>query len=203
MMTEKSPVVEQAVEMLLQQAHNRARRYMDELVTMTSAPDILALRVFPNAKEVTESMAGLHAVRKHLGVGLFADRGIHMVAVGDGCTPRTAALFAFLTRWTCWSVDPRLRLKDRYARVDRLHLHADRVETFTLPPCARAVIVAVHSHASLGAAVRACVGAERLDVVAIPCCVPQDLLRPPDVEYEDHGISSPERTVRIWREATK
>jgi hypothetical protein len=199
-------LIDRAMQMFQQQAHLKARRYMDDLVRMNCGPDLLALKVFPNAKEVSESMGAFYAVRKHLGDKLFGDSDVHVVAVGDGCTPRTAALFAFLTRWTCWSVDPRLVSKDKYAAVNRLHVVPTAVEQFKLPACKRAIIVAVHSHADLTAAVKACAAAERVDVIAIPCCVLQELRlrkevidpRAPDVEYEDFGIGSPHRTVRLW-----
>jgi len=37
-----------------------------------------------------------------------ADAAVTCVAIGDGNTPRTAALFAFLTRWHCVAVDPEM-----------------------------------------------------------------------------------------------
>lgn len=43
-------------------------RYLDEFVRCRCAPDLLARKLFPNAKEVTESFAAYAAVRKHADV---------------------------------------------------------------------------------------------------------------------------------------
>jgi hypothetical protein len=58
--------------------------------------------VFPNAKELTESFAANNAIRIHLaGEYTPGDERVTVIAVGDGNTPRTAALCAFLTKWQC------------------------------------------------------------------------------------------------------
>lgn len=82
-------------------------RYTDELLTLRSAPQLLALRLWPNAKELTESFACFAAAREQL-ADLFSpdDPSVTVVVVGDGLTPRTAALFAFRTRWKAISIDP-------------------------------------------------------------------------------------------------
>jgi hypothetical protein len=61
-------------------------------------------------------------VREHLG-GLLSpsDPSVLVLAVGDGLTPRTAALFAFRTRWRAISIDPLMRTTtDWAAAVARL-----------------------------------------------------------------------------------
>ena len=131
----------------------RRTRYLDEFVGLTCAPDLLALRVFPNAKEITESMAAYHAVRSHLWRTFKpGDSSVTLVAVGDGCTPRTAALFAMRTAWTCHSVDPRLRATDWAVR--RLTCWPNKIEDVARV-AERAIIVAVHSHADLHASIAA------------------------------------------------
>ena len=178
------------------------RRYLDELCRLSCAGDMMALDLFPNAKEISESFAAHNAVRKHLrGSHSFTDPALCVVAVGDGARPRTAATFAFRSRAECWSVDPALRPDMRkLRRVLRLHVLKSRAEDVTLDLGTRpVVVVAVHSHATLAAA-RACVRTTgAVAVVAIACCVPQTLDRPPDVEYPDFGIMSPKRIVSVWR----
>ena len=181
-------------------------RYLTELVNMKCGPDLLALGLFPNAKEVSESFAAFHAVRKHLRVmGLegpqaFGREDITVIAVGDGSTPRTAATFAFRSRWTCYSVDPRLREKWwgwKPKGIDRLWGVAQRIEDCHPVFDGPTIIVAVHSHATLEATLGA-IEAPLRHIVAIPCCVPQELCIAPEIEYADWGIWSPERTVKIW-----
>lgn len=176
------------------------RRYMDEFIKLKCAPDLISMRLFPNAKEITESMAAYKATRFISGkVNLdFGNPNIAMVCVGDGNTPRTAALFAFRSRWDCYSVDPRLGPK----RFEVAHLHvrqeaitaASPIRTF---PHDAIIIVLVHSHALLPVVLDKIV-CERRHVIAIPCCVPNGIITPARYVYDDWGIWSPHRTVSIW-----
>jgi hypothetical protein len=90
-------------------------RYVTELLKLACGPELVRLRLFPDAKELTESFAANNAARSFLyprgkGGGRVdpADAAVTCVAIGDGNTPRTAALFAFLTRWHCVAVDPEM-----------------------------------------------------------------------------------------------
>jgi hypothetical protein len=178
--------------------------YMDLFLRLSCAPELLRLELFPNAKEICESMAAFDAVASHVhsefrqGGAIFSDPEVRLVAVGDGSSPRTAALFAHRTRWTCHSVDPQLRDKGKWQCIDRLSLHRVRVEEFRLGPCKLAVIAAVHSHARLEAAVAACSEAERLVVVAIPCCVKQHLDGRFPYSYRDAHVPSEKNEVKVW-----
>ncbi|EEY62651.1 uncharacterized protein PITG_14429 [Phytophthora infestans T30-4] len=89
-------------------------RYLNEFVgKLHCAPALLQHGLFPDAKEVTESMALFNAVRRYIEPKSEEEslkiNGKHdgIVVVGDGNTPRTAAMFAFRMRgWKCYSVDP-------------------------------------------------------------------------------------------------
>lgn len=180
-----------------------SKRYFDELVGLTCGPDLLSLGLFPNAKEITESFAAYRAAMK-LGLPL-SDPRLEVVVVGDGSTPRTAATFAFRSKWICTSVDPALGKwpKDWEGKVQRLKVAASKIEDWQpARPLGPTLVVAVHSHANLQVALdRVSLLAESITgVIAIPCCVPQTLDgQDPDWEYADWGIWSPQRTVRIWR----
>jgi hypothetical protein len=177
------------------------KRHINEFVKLKCAPDLLGLGLFPNAKEITESMAAYRAVfwgllrdkAKELG-----DPTVAVVAVGDGCVPRTAALFAFRSNWQCFSVDPAMKRTDW--NIKRLQVFDCKIEEFNLNcSCFSAVIlVLVHSHATVRASLDRITGTVR-HVVAIPCCVPHELPGKPYTGYEDYGIWSPKRTVKIWR----
>jgi hypothetical protein len=175
-------------------------RYMNELVKCRCLPDLLSLNLFPNAKELTESAAAYNAVRKQH-IFELSDRGVCLLSVGDGCTPRTAAMFAFRSAWTCFSIDPRLRQKSIPWPIDRLYTIAARVEDITPRLVAgwdKLVIVAVHSHAPLEECMKW--KAKQRLVVSIPCCVPQTRERKPDLTYYDMGIWSPENKVLVWKD---
>jgi hypothetical protein len=93
--------------------------------------DLVRLRVFPDAKDISESFGALQAVIRH---GMLADvsgsgaetgrgagvveqqmaavqqrRGVLCISIGDGSSPRTACLAAHITSWHTVSVHPALR----------------------------------------------------------------------------------------------
>ena len=70
---------------------------------------------YPNDKEVTEAMAAYvhteRAIMPHMtespSQGVLRDA---ILCIGDGSTPRSAALFALhFPSWECYSIDPQLR----------------------------------------------------------------------------------------------
>ncbi|MFW6090033.1 MAG: hypothetical protein ACODAB_09790 [Gemmatimonadota bacterium] len=181
----------------------RSARYLDELCRMRCAPTLLdpELDLWPNAKEITESFAAFEAARRHLHHWIRLPA--LCVVVGDGARPRTAATFAVRTPWHVLSVDPALRAKTAYDKIRRLEVIPRRVEDVEVRRFGtpwRVVVVAVHSHAPLEAALDKFQGRTR-SVVAMPCCRPQRVGREPDAEYRDPGVWSPHNVVRIWKGA--
>ena len=81
------------------------------MLKLACGPELVRLRVFPDAKELTEAFAASNAIRTHLWSRYKPnDERVCLIAVGDGNTPRSAALCAFLTRWQCVAVDPEMVL---------------------------------------------------------------------------------------------
>jgi hypothetical protein len=193
------------------QAVGYGRRYLDDLFKTRCGSDLLQLGLYPNAKEWTESCAAWHAAWTMLKWDL-GDKNTLVVVPGDGCSPRTAAMFSYRSAWTTMSIDPRLR--DKWCGMNRVGVHATTVEAFLstiyqcrlhLKPYRKVLVAAVHSHAPLGEAVKLALlcGPKRLAVIAIPCCVPQKLHVPPDIRYIDRNIWSPENEVLIWKNVSK
>jgi hypothetical protein len=190
-------------------------RYIDDFLRFKGADVMVRLGLFPNGKEITESGAAYSAVVKHLREVSLSSRNVTLVAVGDGHSPRTGALFALRSAWTCYSVDPALKptggrdkvcrpASRRWETIERLNVRAKRIEEITIDAAdTDVIIVAVHSHATLSASVAAIRGGRSLSVVSIPCCVPQHLSKAPDVDYEDPGILSPQRRVLVWRNVNR
>lgn len=176
-------------------------RYLNEFVQCRCAPDLLALGIYPNAKEISESLSAYSALRSKARVFDLGDPEVVLIAVADGCTPRTAAMFAFRTAWACISIDPRLRRTD-WPTIQRLTCWDMKVEDCEPVHFKKLVIVAVHSHAPLDVVCEKFTADERV-VVAIPCCVKQERERPPDREYVDKGIWSPKNTIKIWKDGGK
>lgn len=179
---------------------NKDPRHLSEFTMLRCAPDLLALRLYPNPKEITESMAAFDAVRQYVmkPAGFeYDDPDVAIVCVGDGCTPRTGALFAMRSNWSVISIDP--ALPDRVYPIKRLTLQRRKVEdeVLHLNLMRQVVIVQVHSHANLALSL-AHIKAPRRHLITIPCCVPHEILNKPYIGYDDAGIWSPKRTVKIW-----
>ncbi|EGZ19495.1 hypothetical protein PHYSODRAFT_558296 [Phytophthora sojae] len=190
-------------------------RYLNEFVgKLHCAPALLRHGLFPDAKEVTESMALFNAVRRYMepkssGEELQGD-GKHngIVVVGDGNTPRTAAMFAFRMRgWKCYSVDPAMEkgTSERskgWADVANLVVVRNKIENVRIA-LRRAIVVLVHAHVTLDQALSAVQAEQVCGVVTLPCCNwygKQELLfgRGPDLVYDDFSVLSDHREIRLW-----
>ncbi len=180
-------------------------RMINEFLRLGCAPGLLATGVFPNAKELSESMGAFESVRQGLieadRADLLGDPNVVFYDIGSGRVPRTAVLAAFRSRWKCVAVDPMLApASDLLRQVERLHLAPVKVEDYT-PAAAdvakMAVVTCVHHHASLSATCGALRLAERPGycLVSIPCCFVDDLDPGWDQVRENWGIRSPRRTV--------
>ena len=182
-------------------------RYMTEFLQLHCATELVESRVFPDAKELTESFSAFNAWRTHLSDDFSADDpNITLVSVGDGHTPRTAALFAFRTRWNCVAVDPEMGFakdsKASYA-IDRLQHHRAKIEEMRIKT-KRCIIVMVHAHVSLATTLRSIEASEdgTAACIALPCCNYYSAIDAPNravPEYEDMSVISPHRTVRVWK----
>ncbi|MCP4661573.1 MAG: hypothetical protein GY856_39740 [bacterium] len=178
---------------------------INEFLRLGCAPGLLATGVFPNAKELSESMGAFESVRQGLieagRAEVLGDSNVVFYDVGSGRAPRTAVLAAFRSRWKCVAIDPLLApASDRLRQVERLHLAPLKVGDYT-PPAAdavkMAVVTCVHHHASLSATFDALRLAERPGycLVSIPCCFADDVDPGWDLVRENWGIRSPQRTV--------
>ena len=179
-----------------------SRKYINEFIKLKCAPDLLALKVFPNAKEITESMGAYRAVMKWIkGTALSTDDPyVHVYCIGDGVSPRTGALFAHMTRWNVTSIDPALREKYQNIPVKRLQVIRKPIAEVRVVYREEkdvAIIVLVHAHVSMNEVLKAIQYPTR-HVVAIPCCKPQDIKNRVYLGYQDHHIWSPKNTVKVW-----
>mmetsp|Transcript_36858 Transcript_36858/g.93917 ORF Transcript_36858/g.93917 Transcript_36858/m.93917 type:complete len:406 (+) Transcript_36858:108-1325(+) len=183
-------------------------RYTNEFLQLTCAPLLLELKLFPNAKELTESFACFAAARAHLSSEFNPrDPTVAVVCVGDGFAPRTAALFAFRTAWRCISVDPLMEERPDGVpswsdSVNRLEVHRARIEDIPMIRAERVLVVLTHAHVGLEASFSVVRWRHALGAIAMPCCNFYKALSLPDakplVEQEDAGVVSPHRLVRAW-----
>jgi hypothetical protein len=147
------------------------------------------------------------------------------ICVGDGATPRTAALFAHLTKGGhCYAIDPllaerstvvgtpkdlveddgalRATWRHEWEIVDRLTVIPLRVEQVRIR-VRRAVILMVHCHCTIDQVIDQIDCEEILGVVTAPCCQwgpHQELLQgmPPVAVFRDAAMLSGKNDVRVW-----
>lgn len=189
----------------------RTSRYVDEFLRLRCSADMLAFGLFPNMKEITESFGAYSAARRVVSRKgwSFNDPDTTVICVGDGSTPRTAATFAFRSKWRCLSVDPVLQDPVRFGGIDRLGVHQCHLSALdaAVSNLSRLLIVCVHSHVAEGELDQFVDRTYKGDssVISIPCCTPHNTVlgRPPEQEYTDMGIWSPQNTVKIWYDAVK
>lgn len=170
-------------------------------------------------------MSAYAAVREHLHQDeltrcpiSFDDTNVKLLAVGDGCTPRTACLFAFRTRWQCVSVDPLMRKGTWDAMVSNVRTHRARIQDVSVPldhDDQRMVVIMWHAHVSIRDALSCIWNVDdhalsarmrsRVALVSCACCnydreqreMPDGSL--PDAEYEDIAVPGDKRVVRVWK----
>ena len=183
--------------------------HLDRWVKRRCAADLLALGLYPNTKEISES-EGMAWWAMHAFGWSAGDETVGAVVVADGTTPRTGALIAFTTTWCVASVDPNLHQKWETRTVQRLDVVRHRIEQAPGAPglaaARKVVVVAPHSHARLPDAVayarRCAPEAERITAVALACCRDQSLPgRTCDRRVRDLAIWSPHNVVQIWHDA--
>jgi len=169
--------------------------YLEYFIKLKTAPELLQEKMFPNTKEITESMGAFFAVKKHIPFALN-DPSINCFVVGDGHVPRTGMLIARITAWNVTSIDPSMRIRDYNTK--RLLVMKDRIENCIFPEMDKAIIVSVHSHAEAQKTWSA-IKAKKKYFVNIPCCVKSNMEKGNNYkEYIDAFICSPRNLIEIY-----
>lgn len=178
------------------------RHHVGKFIKWECCSQILGIRpkLFPNAKEITESVGAYSGVTNHIVTPLglkLNDTNIAVVCPGDGVVPRTAATFAFRSKWSCFSIDPNMKKLDW--PIERLTCERRRIEekVLDLSNFEHVIICMVHSHANLKRTLENIRG-KRVHLLVMECCVLQDLNDVPYIGYKDTGIWSPKNEVKIW-----
>ena len=181
-------------------------------------------------KEITESMACLHAVLNYTTLNP-QDSEVNVLVIGDGTLPRTGALFAFNTAWEVTSIDPKMNLggvrkiEQRFIedkrKLERLHVAQRTMEDFKshetsgISPKKTLVVVRPHSHCEykemLPALWNETFGAEEIILVDLPCCVniPNYFLQEKVVKetemvhYKDTQVWSPCNSIYLYKHFQK
>ncbi|CAF3853397.1 unnamed protein product [Adineta steineri] len=210
--------------------------YLDQFLQLICAPDLITMGLFPNAKEITESFAVWTALRRYILPKLSLssssstttcttdNRQNAIIVVGDGMTPRTAALCAYLTKgqWQCYSIDPLLQY-DTYAditfinrrslttidqckewkNIKGLRMTRAKIQTVSIQ-CRKAIIVMMHAHVTIEDAINAVDASEGIyGVVTCPCCKwapyqEECFQQAPHEQYIDKRLLSAKNQINVW-----
>lgn len=174
--------------------------YFNELIKLHCGATLLEKKLFPNAKEVTESFGCFHATIDALGGMEACGRDITCVVVGDGTKPRTGALFALRTRWNVISIDPIMRRTDWGKEINRLTAIQGKAEDFPMQYDTDLVLVFPHSHADSQKVLQAHTVTEGYTrtVVWLPCCVEMKM-DGKSISFKDARIMSPKNRFYIYQ----
>jgi hypothetical protein len=173
-----------------------SRYYIERFMGMSCAVDLLSHKMYPNAKEITESFGCFEAVVNNLPYD--RDDKVNVVCVGDGHSPRTAAMFAFRSPWDTYSIDPVLRQKGHWKQIKRLETINKRIQDVNLTFKDPTVIVHCHAHVKIEDSLKS-ISAPKISVISMECCVAQFIdKRKPDLEYTDHAVWTPCNRIKIW-----
>ncbi|MCP4336501.1 MAG: hypothetical protein GY679_01460 [Mycoplasma sp.] len=191
-------------------------RYINSfLKKYKSASDLLYFGLFPNGKEITESLATLRAAKEYC-VNDINQENTLFISIGDGCTPRTALTTAYYTKWDTISIDPNLRLEELTERfeernVERCELHKNKVEDVgdVIDKEYDNVIVAmVHSHAKMKAVNEFLQRQTKINrkqnvfLIYMPCCFYEivDQNNYDEIaRYKDDDILSPKNNIEVHK----
>ena len=173
-------------------------RHLHRFFKMNCAPLLMQLKVFPNIKEITESVGAYIAIHDHLLKKVInREEGVQVFVVGDGKTPRTGALIACLTKWNVHSIDP--VMEEKYWEIRRLKTYRAKAEELSFEGKEKqAIVVCVHSHAQVSSCLKMLKGFTSVHFVNIPCCFDSDIDKKPDISYIDMGIQSQKQRVDVF-----
>lgn len=183
----------------LEKCHSK--RYFDEITRTSTIIShntfqlMLNKRLFPNAKEVSESMAMYAAIKTKLKLPI--NGGFNCVVVGDGHTPRTAALVAARTNYNCYSIDPNMRQNPSWKQITRLSIYDSKVENMSMSFDKHTIIILPHSHVDLKTCIQQ-ISAPSYTLITMDCCFDNSLERNPDITYRDQGVWSEKNEIKIW-----
>lgn len=179
--------------------------YVSHFLSLNSAVDLLPLfRVGQHntAKEIAESWAMLQAVFTKLRDDTKKGK-VRIVVVGDGATARTGALFAYMTKWNVWSIDPAFR-DDPTAgvTVDRLQTFKKRIEDMPITEFEEDVIIVMpHSHANVDVVLDRIRSKKKRSLVVSPCCLPGTQLprHKTPIQYRDEKMLTAKNEIYVYR----
>jgi hypothetical protein len=186
-------------------------QYIDRFLNLNCINDLLPFFLKSNhpAKEISESFAVYNIAQQlpQYQDDQFANTTIFVI--GDGNTPRTGALFAYLSKADVISIDPTfnwefwLSIKDKTRRLLCLKERYENVKLETLNIRVNILIVSPHAHVYADRILSKYIANGNRSMIVIPCCC-QAIQLPtiggdPDFKYTDESIFSEKNEIYMWK----
>eukprot|EP01084_Bolivina_argentea_P087181 157496_1 len=203
-------------------------RYIDEFLSLKCVTDLIEHKVYPNAKEITESFSILHSLRKYLNSSSkdfeshydynFENKNVTALVIGDGSTPRIASLLCYITKWNnVYSIDPQLKIKKNKSWNNIRHLKClrSKIEDITIKinDNNNVIVIFMHSHVLLEESLLSISfnkqnnNKHKMAVITVPCCQYMNKHKTlynqqPDYTFTDISMASNKNTFYIWKDVT-
>lgn len=201
--------------------------YLNQFLQLKCSSELIEMGLFPNVKEISESFSMWTALRKYIFSQLSISNEKNenaIIVVGDGMTPRTAALCSYLSSgsWKCYSIDPLIQY-DTYLdmtfinkqsnttiehcllwkRIKGLRIIRDRIERVSIE-CEKAIVILMHAHVHLDQTIQS-INASKgiIGVITCPCCqfihFQQTFFQEkPHHQYHDLRLLSLQNQINVW-----
>lgn len=173
--------------------------HLNRFIRMDCSSLLLKNKIYPNIKEITEAVGIFAAYQKYVLPFIKDTRECQVICIGDGKTPRVAALFACLTKHDCFSIDPTISTS-RYT-IERLTVIIRKIEDVALPKYnvdGEVILIFPHSHAPVKDTWER-FNFSRKFLINMPCCfhgdTPEEL---PYKSYHDPAILSKHNQISIY-----
>ena len=203
-------------------------RYIDEFLSLKCVTDLINHKIYPDAKEITESMSILNALRKYFHSSSkdlqkhkdynFANKNVTAIIIGDGSTPRIASLLCFVTKWNnIYSIDPQLKINKNKSWKNIKHLKClrSKIEDITIKvqdvKDNNIVVIFMHSHVLLEQSLLSISNLNnnnfngKVSLITVPCCQyinKHKTLYDKEADYvfTDVSMATNKNTFYIWKD---
>lgn len=180
-------------------------KYVSRFLNLHSAEDLMPIMQCSNTlKEITESMGMYYCVTEKIcsydnSIDLKKDN-VGVYVFGDGMLPRTAAIFAYLTKWFTYSIDPVMKT---HKSITKLTSYATTAEIFVrnlITVEDTVILIFPHSHVADVNKVYKVFSDKKVWIINMPCCNPGQCnsLKLHGLTYHDEHIMSEKNKVQVF-----
>lgn len=189
-------------------------KYLNRYIRLKASADMQALELFPNLKEIQESFSIFNVIESYIlkrDTNIDRNKENHVLCfvVGDGTTPRTAAVINFMTKWDTISCDPIMRNPAKYAGIKRCEVRTSTGEDLVhvvkqqveIRKYDYVFLIFPHSHIPNTNEIYKHFTDEKVWIINMPCChKKQDDFLPLKewVSFKDDAVASPENTIKVY-----